>query len=79
MKLSNKKYSKYSRGYSRTGRKKGYRVEIVYSAVHNCYYFLIDRKDTDYRFNSLWQYEGFKTEEECVEICEEYIDNNLVK
>lgn len=79
MKLSNIKYDKYSRSYSRTGRKKGYKVEIAYSDAHKYYYFLIEKKDTDYIFNSLWHYDGFKTEEECIAICEEYIDNNLKK
>ena len=79
MKLGNEKYDKPSRSYSRKGRKKGYRVEIVYSVAHNYYYFLIDRKDTDYLFNSLWHYAGFKTEEECIAVCEEYIDYNLAE
>ena len=43
MKLSNIKYDKYSRSYSRTGRKKGYRVEIAYSDAHKYYYFLIEK------------------------------------
>lgn len=79
MKLGNKTYDRYSLSYSRTGRKNGYKVEIAYSQANNYYYFLIKRKDTGYVFNSLWKYAGFKTEDECVAICEEYIDNNLAK
>lgn len=74
MLFGNKIYDKYSLSYSRKGKKNEYNAEIVYSCIHNYYFFLIENTKRDYIFNSLWHFNGFSDEEKCMIACENKID-----
>ena len=60
------------------GRYKKFECRINYSSNYNSWYYCIDSKDErDIRHNSLWSDEKFKTQEECVNACQKYIDEVL--
>ena len=76
MKLSKPKYIAWSRSCTKTGREKGYKVEINYNDYYEMYYFCLE--NGEYTFNSCWENMKYTTEEECVAEAEKYIDE-LVK
>ena len=60
------------------GKYKKFECRINYSSNYNSWYYCIDSKDErDIRHNSLWNNESFKTQEECVNACQKYIDEVL--
>lgn len=60
------------------GKYKKFECGINYSSNYNSWYYCIDSKDErDIRHNSLWSDETFKTQEECVNACQKYIDEVL--
>ena len=65
------------------GKKKKYNVKISYDSSDftgnkDYWYFLINKEDIDYSYNSLWDNLHYKTQEECVEAAENKVDE-LVK
>ena len=57
------------------GKYKKFECHINYSSSYNSWYYCIDSKDKrDIRYNSLWNDIKFKTQEECVNACQKYID-----
>jgi hypothetical protein len=71
MKLSNAKSERFSKCWTKTGRMKGYKAEIVYHP--DGFYFMLHKKSEDYIFNSLWKKMSYNSEEECLKACEDYI------
>ena len=60
------------------GKYRKFECRINYSSMHNRWYYCIDSKDErDIRYNSLWGNESFKTQEDCVEACQNYINEVL--
>lgn len=76
MKFGKKNNGILGLSYRRTGRKKGYKAEVIYNSVYNRFYFIL-KKDS-YTFNSLWENMEYTTGQECMDACEKYIDD-LVK
>ena len=57
------------------GKYKKFECHINYSSNLDSWYYCIDSNDERYiRYNSLWNDIKFKTQEECVNACQEYID-----
>ena len=61
------------------GKKKGYIVRINQqqskgSNYYNKFWFVVNKDDIDFRFNSLWKGMYYETLEECCSKAEEYID-----
>lgn len=57
------------------GKYKKFECRINYSSNLDCWYYCIDSNDErDIRCNSLWNDIKFKTQEECVNACQKYID-----
>lgn len=67
-----RKNEPYSRSYSLTGRKNGYKAIVRYDGHYKNYYFLTIKQGHTY--NSLWDKLSYNTEEECVEACENYCE-----
>ena len=76
MKFGKKITERCSSSYRRTGRKKGYKAEVIYNSVYNRFYFVLEKES--YTFNSLWKNMKYVAEQECIDACEKYIDD-LVK
>lgn len=57
------------------GKYKKFECHINYSFNYDSWYYCISSNDErDIRYNSLWNGIKFKTQEECVIDCQEYID-----
>lgn len=57
------------------GKYKGFDCCINYSSNDNIWYYCISSNDErDIRYNSLWNGIKFKTQKECVNACQEFID-----
>ena len=76
MKWSKEDKSKFTESYLRRGKKKNYLCFIEYSDYLEYFHFSIYKGD--YRFNSIFENQTYKTEEECITACEAKIDE-LVK
>lgn len=72
MKLGAKKQERWQQNWSKYGRKKGYKAQIVYHSMGKCFCFLISKGD--YSFNSCWKGWTFNTEQDCLKKCEDFID-----
>lgn len=64
-----------SLSYTRTGRKNGYRAAVCYNSLSELFYFCLENKTAEVVYNSAWDKGYFKTESECLEACEKYIDS----
>ena len=57
------------------GKYKKFECRINYSSNLDCWYYCINSKDErDIRYGSLWDRIEFKTQEDCIEACQKYID-----
>lgn len=57
------------------GKYKKFECSINYSSNNKRWYYCISSNDErDIRYNSLWNDIKFKTQEECVNACQKYID-----
>lgn len=57
------------------GRYKKFDCHINYSSNNNVWYYTVNSNDKrDINYNSLWNDIKFKTQEDCVEACQKYID-----
>ena len=57
------------------GKYKKFDCRINYSSNDDIWYYCISSNDErDIRYNSLWNGIKFKTQEECVNACQEFID-----
>ena len=70
---------RFDNGKTFVGKKKKYNVKISYvpsdfTGKKDYWYFLIDKEDINYSYNSLWDNLHYKTQEECVETVEKKID-----
>ena len=72
MKWSNKKSERYNMSYHKTARGKGYKAKVVYNCYYDEYYFMTEKSGEIY--NSCWDNLKFKTEDECKQACEHWID-----
>ena len=62
---------------------KKYNVKISYvpsnfTGKTDYWYFLINKEDINYSYNSLWDNLYYKTQEECVDAVEKKIDSLIV-
>jgi len=81
MKLYNKT-EPFQRGKTFTGKKKHFKVTISYAPVDfmntkSYWYFLLDKDDDSYTYNSLWYNLKYDTQEECVNAAENKIEEIL--
>lgn len=74
MKWSSKKYEPFSLCYRVTGRKRGWKAEVIFSEWTKTYHFLCEKGDRV--FNSLWKEMKYKTEEACRIACEKWIEES---
>lgn len=72
MKLSKPVTERFTSSYTRTGRKRGYKVEIIFNSLYDHFYFMLHKDE--YVFNSLWKNSCFETEEECAKGAEKFVD-----
>lgn len=73
MTWSKKKSVPFSYGsYEKTARKNGYKAAVIYNNYHKHFYFTLFKDGCTY--NSLWDNEEFKTEEDCMKVCEGWIN-----
>ena len=57
------------------GKYKKFECHINYSSNDDIWYYYISSNDErDIRYNSLWNGIKFKTQEECINACQKYID-----
>lgn len=78
MKLREKNI-RWDSGKTFVGKKKKYNVTVSYTPTDftgkkDYWYFLIDKKDVNYAYNSLWDNLHYETQEECVVAVEKKID-----
>lgn len=60
------------------GKYRKFECHINQYSSDDSWYYCIDSKDErDIRYNSLWNGKKFKTQEECVSACQNYIDEVL--
>lgn len=69
---------RFGSGKSYKGKYKKFDCHIDYSSNSDSWYYYIDSNDErDIRYNSLWDGIEFKTQEDCIEACQKYIDEVL--
>lgn len=57
------------------GKYKKFECHINYTSYSDSWYYHISSNDKrDIRYNSLWDELKFKTQEDCIEACQKYID-----
>lgn len=83
MKLREKTTDRWQNGKTFIGKKNKYSVTVSYVPTDfigkkDYWYFLIDKKDIDYAYNSLWDKLKYTSMEECIEACERKIEE-LIK
>lgn len=82
MKLRDKT-ERWQNGKTYVGKKNKCDVTVSYVSTDftekkDYWYYMIDKKDIDYSYNSLWDNLHYETQEECVDAAEKKIDE-LVK
>jgi len=75
-----RKHFDYSKEWK--GKKKNYVISINYCAngsnYAGQYYFFVEKKDIDFRFNSLWNNMKYSTYDECAIVAEKYLEDNIL-
>lgn len=54
------------------GRKNGFKFDIILPLHDKGVYFVVEHKDKDIRYNSLWENKKFKTKEDAFVYCEKW-------
>ena len=74
-----KKSERYNMDYSLKSRYKNHKLTVSYSSVYKYFFFLVEYSNAGYVYNSLWDRLKFKTEEECIKACIDYVDTRVGK
>ena len=60
------------KSYTITARRNGFKAKVTYNGYYDRYYFITEKEGKIY--NSAWDNLNFKTEKECIDACEKWID-----